>query len=132
MVLNDLYDIAENADIDIECIRLNHMQCFSMPLDGMDYIFIDPFQLKSVCDEKVKLAHEIGHCVTGSFYNEFSALDIRAKHERRADKWAIKKLIPKDELKKACRFCANRYELAEHFGVTEDFMQKALDYYFEG
>ena len=27
--------------------------------------------------------------------------------------------------------CANRFELSEYFGVPEDFMQKALDYYFE-
>lgn len=131
MLLNDLYYIAETSNIDVDCMRLNHMQCVSLPIGDIDCIIIDPFQLKSVCDEKVKLAHEIGHCVTGSFYNEYSPLDIRAKHEHRADKWAIKELIPKDELKKACRFCANRYELAEHFGVTEDFMQKALDYYFE-
>ena len=77
----------------------------------------------------MKLAHELGHCETGAFYNEYSKFDIRAKHERRANKWAIKKLIPEDELKEACTFCYNRYELAEHFGVTEDFMQKALDYY---
>lgn len=129
MVLNDLYAFAEQQNIDVDCIRLKTMQCVTVQLDGTNCIFIDPFQLESNIDEKIKLAHELGHCATGSFYNEYSSLDIRAKHERRADKWAIKKLIPEDELKKALTFCINRYELSEHFGVPEDFMQKALDYY---
>ena len=96
---------------------------------GKCFVAIDPFKIENTADEKVKLAHELGHCETGAFYNEYSKFDIRAKHERRADKWAIKKLVPEDELKEACTFCNNRYELAEHFGVTEDFMQKVLDYY---
>lgn len=129
MVLNDLYKIAQSNNIDVDCMHLKNMQCVSFPLDNTDCIIIDPFKLKSCCDEKEKLAHEIGHCVTGSFYNENSPLDIRAKHERRADRWAIKKLIPKDELETAYKNCRNRYELSEHFGVTEEFMQKALDYY---
>ncbi|MBE6733381.1 MAG: ImmA/IrrE family metallo-endopeptidase [Ruminococcaceae bacterium] len=131
MVLNDLYAFAEQHDIDVDCMKLKTMQCVTLSLDGSNCIIIDPFQLKSSIDEMVKLAHEIGHCVTGSFYNEYSPLDIRAKHEHRADKWAIKKLIPEDELKNALAFCINRYELSEHFGVSEDFMQKALDLYLQ-
>ncbi|MCI7650223.1 MAG: hypothetical protein SO436_09695 [Oscillospiraceae bacterium] len=47
------------------------------------------------------MAHELGHCITGSFYNVYAVCDLRAKHERRADKWAIKKLVPRDKLKNA-------------------------------
>ena len=32
------------------------------------------------------LAHELGHCEYGGFYNRYSQFDIRAKAERRADK----------------------------------------------
>lgn len=132
MVLEGLYNFAAENNIEIDCMRLRTMQCLTLPLDGTDCIVIDPFQLKSAIDEKIKLAHELGHCITGAFYNEASPLDIRAKHERRADKWAIKKLIPEDELKEALTFCINRYELSEHFGVPEDFMQKALEFYKRG
>ena len=66
------------------------------------------------------------------FYNEYSAFDIRAKHEHRADVWAIKKLVPKDELIAAINSgCVNRYELSEYFELPESFIQKALDYYFD-
>ena len=66
-----------------------------------------------------KLAHELGHCETGSFYNRYAKLDLRQKHENRADKWAIQHLIPVEELDEAV---ADGYtdlpSLAEHFCVT--------------
>ena len=129
MNLTTLYDIASQDNIPVFSLDMNACESISLLESGNCYIAIDPFKIKSVSDEKVKLAHELGHCETGAFYNKYAVCDIRAKHENRADKWAIKKLIPKDELKKACSFCNNRWELSEHFGVTEDFMQKALDFY---
>lgn len=132
MTLTDLYNTASQDNIDIYSFQMNECESISLFQDGECFIAIDPFQLHSDTDEKVKLAHELGHCETGAFYNEYAACDIREKHERRAQKWAIKKLVPKDELIKAVKsgFCENRFELSEYFGITEDFMQAALDYYF--
>ena len=129
MTLNDLYDIAECDNIDVFSFNLEKTESLSLLLEGQCHIAINPFKLINESDEKVKLAHELGHCETGAFYNTFSPFDIRSKHEHTANKWAIKKLIPEDELKEACKYCRNRWELSQHFGVTEDFMQKAVDYY---
>ena len=86
-----------------------------------------------MADEKVKLAHEMGHCVTGSFYNIYAACDVRQKHENRADKCAIEKLIPKDELNHSVRRGITEiWDLAEYFGVTEDFMRNAVCWYVNG
>ena len=82
---------------------------------------------------KVHLAHEIGHCVCGAFYNPYSSFDIRQKHEHRADKWAIKKLIPVDELDEAVAAGHTElWDLADYFGVTEEFMKKAVCWYTHG
>ena len=114
----------------IDCYDFDLQTSMSVSIDGDCFIGINPMRLNTDIEEKINLAHELGHCMTGSFYNRYSKLDIRAKHERRADKWAIKKLVPRDELRKAVKSGReSRYELAEHFNVTEDFMQKALDYY---
>lgn len=129
MNLTTLYDIAALDNIPVFSFDMNKCESISLLHEGNCYIAIDPFKIESTADEKVKLAHELGHCETGAFYNVYAVCDIRAKHERRADKWAIKKLVPEDELKEACKYYVNRWELAQHFGVTEDFMQKALDYY---
>ena len=131
MTLTTLYDIAQTDNIPVFSFDMTACESMSVLLDGNCYIAIDPFKIQSTADETVKLAHELGHCESGAFYNIHAVCDIRAKHERRADKWAIKKLVPKDELKEACKWCNNLWELSEHFGVTEDFMQKALDYYNE-
>lgn len=127
--LVDLYTMASDDGITVDCFDMKECSCISLMQDAECFIAIDPLKLKSQQDELVKLAHELGHCETGSFYNQYSKCDIRRKHEHQADVWAIKKLIPEDELKKACKYCVNRWELSEYFGVPEDFMRKALDFY---
>lgn len=132
MTITELYDIAEQDGIDVYSFQMNECESMSLLQNGDCYIAIDPFKLHSDTDEKEKLAHELGHCETGAFYNEYAKCDIREKHERRANIWAIKKLVPKDKLIKAIQsgFGENRWELSEYFGVTEDLMQFALYYYF--
>lgn len=132
MNLNDLYSYAEKHDIPVISFDMPKSESMSVLYNGNCYVGIDPFAIKNEIDEKEKLAHELGHCETGAFYNEYATCDIREKHERRANVWAIKKLIPKDKLIKAIKsgFGENRWELSECFGVTEDLMQFALDYYF--
>lgn len=132
MTLTEIYNIAEQDGIDIYSFQMNECESMSVLQNGDCFIAIDPFKLHSETDEKIKIAHEIGHCETGAFYNEYATCDIREKHERRANIWAIKKLVPKDKLIKAIQsgFCENRWELSEFFGVTEDLVQFALEYYF--
>ncbi len=53
--------------------------------------------------------------------------------ENRADKWAIQKLVPKDELEEAVsRGITEPWELAEYFDVTPEFMYMAMWYYENG
>lgn len=133
MNLYDLYSYAEENNIPVISFDMPKSESMSVLYDGNCYVGIDRLTVKNETDEKEKLAHELGHCATGSFYNEYAKCDIREKHERRANIWSIKKLVPKDKLIKAIQsgFGENRFELAEHFDVTEDTMQFALDYYFQ-
>lgn len=87
-------------------------------------------QLETEAEERVHLAHELGHCITGSFYNMFSETDIRRKHEIRADRYAATLLVPVEELKSQFRKGITEiWSLAEYFDVTEDFIRKAIDNY---
>jgi len=134
MTVDVLYAYAEQKKIDVDWVMLGNAECLSAPLfDGSCVIAIDPTKLLSKADEKTKLAHEIGHCERLAFYNQYAAYDVRKKHENQADKWAIKKLIPKGELDRAVnRGLETLWDLAEYFGVTEDFMKKAVCYYTNG
>jgi Zn-dependent peptidase ImmA (M78 family) len=91
---------------------------------------MDPLQIETAAQERVHLAHELGHCETGSFYNLYSSLDIREKQEKRADLWAVRRLVPADEFRFALsRGIVEIWELAEYFDVTEDFIRRTLDIY---
>ena len=83
--------------------------------------------------ERVHLAHELGHCLTGSFYNIYATADLRGRHENRADKWAIRRLIPVEALDDAIAAGHTElWDLADFFGVTEAFLKKALCLYVHG
>lgn len=56
--------------------------------------------------EKEALAHELGHCEYGGFYNEYSSFDIRAKAERRADKWSTQS---------SCRCASSKKHIAADY-----------------
>ena len=132
--LLDLYDLAEIHNIGVYWFDLGAAESLSLQMeDGSCAIAMDPWRLPTVADETVKLAHELGHCETGSFYSRYAARDVRQKHENRANKWAYKKLIPEDELKNAVRQGYHEpWELAEYFGVTEAFLRGALEFYNRG
>ena len=133
MNLMGLYRIARENNITVDCFELKKREALSVMENDTCYIAIDPFKLASTLDEKMKLGHEIGHCMTGSFYNEYATCDIRKKHENCADRWAIEQFISSEDLDAAVADgCTELWQLAECFDVTEDFMKKAVCWYTHG
>jgi hypothetical protein len=134
MELGALYDLAEQENIEV--IRFPMAINGSMSVmddNGACYIGMDDAVRDGGIQERVHLIHELGHCVTGSFYNRYAAIDSRKRHENRADKWAVKKLIPVEALDDAiAEGCTEVWELAERFGVTEEFVRKAVCYHVHG
>lgn len=129
----DLYAYAENRNIDVDWIPMQRATSLSVPLGDGYAIALDPWKLGTLAQETVCLAHELGHCETGSFYNRYAALDVRQQHENRADKWAIRRLVPAEELDAAMADgCDTIPALADRFGVTEPFMRKAVCWYAHG
>lgn len=126
--LTDLYRKAEELDIQVIQCSMASLQALSTP---DNFIGIDPDKLEDR-EELVCLAHEMGHCATGSFYTSDTPLVDRTRLEQRADRWAIRQLVPLEELKDLLRRGVHRWdEAAEHFQVTEDFLRKAVAFYRE-
>lgn len=134
MTLLELYNYASEQHIPVDAFPLGKMEALSLlDNDGDCHIAIDPFQVRGTADEKTKLAHELGHCMTGSFYNIDSPCDVRARHENRADKWEIRALISREALEDAVKNGhIELWDLAEEFGVTEELMRKAISWYENG
>lgn len=124
--LTDLYRKAEELDIRVIQFPMHSLRAVSTP-DNV--IGIDPEKLEDR-EELVCLAHEMGHCATGSFYTGDAPLLARTRQEQRADRWAIRQLVPLEELKGLLRSGVDRWdEAAEHFQVTEEFLRKAVAFY---
>jgi len=74
MTLDELYDRAQQQGIEIDNFAMREIVSVSFP---ENWIAIDTRKIKTRAEEKVILAHEIGHCETGSFYNIHSPFDLR-------------------------------------------------------
>lgn len=134
MEIGALYDLARQENIEVLPFPMEQNGSMSIMAEGGQcYIGMDPAVRDGGPQERVHLSHEMGHCFTGSFYNIYAAIDCRQRHENRADKWAIQTLIPVDALDDAIADgCCEIWELADRFGVTEEFIRKALCLYVHG
>ena len=134
MDISTLYDFAKQQNIGVLQYPMHENGSMSiMTDDGSCFIGIDHSVQDGNIQERVHLSHELGHCVTGSFYNRYSNYDCRQRHENKADKWAVKFMIPVEDLDTAvANGCTEIWELAERFGVTEQFMRKAVCFYVHG
>lgn len=89
-------------------------------------------QNMSTTEKACVLAEELGHYYTSSGNILDQSNPENRKQERRARMWAYRKAFDLVDLVSACKYgCRNRYEIAEHLGVTEEFLQEALDTYRE-
>jgi len=127
----DLLKYAESKGIIIEYSKLPEVGSCAVDLDGLCVIGIDDRDMTEA-EKRVHLAHELSHCETGAFYNMYSPVDNRSKNEYKANAWAIKKILPKERMLDAFKNgLTEKWQLAEEFSVTEEFIVKAFNYYFQ-
>ena len=134
MSLEELLALAQDEQIDIVSFDLDSREALAiMDTSGYCHVAIDPHKATTSADLKTKVAHELGHCATGSLYQLQTSKSMRHWCETRADKWAIRHLIPRAELEAAvAKGYTHVWELAEIFGVTEAMMRKAMTFYQTG
>lgn len=88
--------------------------------------------LPNTIEKACVLAEELGHYHTscGNILDQ-SSLNNR-KQELRARQWAYHCMLPLDSIVQAHHDrISGRYELAEYLGVTEEFLQAAIDRFTE-
>lgn len=127
MHVQKLYSIAEKYDIMVDTRDI--------PLPSMA---VELFGIKAIAlrhdltteQERVCLAHELGHHIRGALYCIEAPCFTRGQCEYKADKWAVHKLIPIRSLYAAFRKGYTEiWQLAEYFDVTEDFVQRTIEIY---
>lgn len=132
METKKLYKLAESGGIRVDFCSLPHTRAFCINLSGKKFIAVDKSVAAESSEERVILAHELGHLKTDALYSPDAPEIYRKRFERKADGWAINRLIPLSSLRSAIKNGNESVSaLADYFSVTEEFMQKAIKYYTE-
>ena len=92
-------------------------------------IAFDPQRFETNIELRTVLIHEGGHFESGAFYNSYSPYQIKAQAEYKADRSAILRYIPYEEMAEQLLNGLELWELAEYFGVTEEYCLKAYLFY---
>lgn len=127
--MHELYEEAERNNIRIYVGSLPAAKALSIP----GYVALDYSLAYTMAEERYHTGHELGHCIRYAFYMKNDPDYIIKRCENKADKWAIKKLVPKDELEQAVAMgITEPWDLAEYFIVPQWFMELAIWYYRTG
>ena len=102
----------------------------SIENNGRYFIGINEKSFDNMAQRNTAKAHELGHCMTGALYCESSPLFTQEKCEYRANRWAIRKLVPKRTLVDYFKKGYQMWEIAEDMDLTEEFLWMAYHHYF--
>ena len=81
MEIAALYDFARQQNIEVVPFPMKENGSMSIQMDsGACVIGMDDSVKEVTARERVHLGHELGHCVTGSFYSIHTAIDCRQRH----------------------------------------------------
>lgn len=122
----DLDVYAEERGIDVFYDAIPETMAMAVPgALCLDWSLLACPAARSVC-----LAHELGHVETGAFYSRGASDLDRRRAELRADRWAIRRLISREDLLAALRSgFVTPYALSEALDLPEDVIRKALALY---
>ena len=129
MSINDLYDLADRQGHEIVYTSLPQTRAVAIYDSGKCTIGMDTGLHGH--EETEHLAHELGHCETGTFYGHEADPTTRMRYEYKANRWAYDHLVPCDKLIAAMQSgCNTVWDLAERFNVSQETMQKIMLSYF--
>lgn len=125
-----LYDVAKEHNCYITQNKTKASKSFVMETNDAYYINIDASRIETSAEKRVCLAHELGHCISGTTYTINHSSLYRGSAEYKADYRAAQLIMPICDLKDCiCRGITEKYELAEYFNVTEEFIDRTLYIY---
>ena len=125
----------ENLLIDAERHDVEVYEMLMKPrikgLYGDNVIWINKI-IQNNIEKACVLAEELGHYHTSSGDILDQSKLMNKKQEKRARNWAYEKLVPLSKIIEAYKAgVRNRYELADYIGVTELFIDEAINRYKE-
>lgn len=128
--MDDLLKYADKNNYQVLFHKTNEIRSFSMELQQKLYINLDETQFESEIEKRVCLAHEIGHCISGTTYTLNHSKLYRGSAEYKADYRAAQLLMPIEKLKECImNGITDKYDLAEFFNIPDYFVDRSLYIY---
>ena len=131
--LEELEQVIDDNDIDL--IEFNKMNEKSMIIKDFEneYVTIVVNKIKIANEREllVLMSHKLGHYNTSGYYCAYMLKSNKCKMEYNANVDSVKRLVPIKKLKSLLidSWGYSRNELAEEFGVTENFIDEAVHIY---
>lgn len=134
MDLMQLYGYAEQKGVTIVPWKIDNRKACAIKMGREYHILMNDRLIDGERDERVVLAHELGHCRSDRMYylqdyfNPLYKANI-AKAERKARDEACRLLVNPDELKKALRENDTEYAAAEILDLDVTSFREIVTYY---
>lgn len=130
MNLVDVYKKIEDNDVQIFSFGISGIKGLTICTDGNYGVFINDKEIENSDEEFCVVAHEYGHCTTGTLYSVSSDKFYISQCEYRADRKAILTFLPTERLNNAIYYgCQTSYEFSEYLGLPEKFVVMAFKHY---
>lgn len=130
MNLIDIRNKIEDNGINIFPFGISDVKAVTIEVDNRYGIFVNHNEISNTDEEFCVLAHEYGHCKSGTTHKLNSSFSLVCQHEYRADRQSIIDLLPVSKIREAVRKgCQTLYEIAEYVDMPESFVSKAIQHY---
>ncbi len=124
-----VYEDLDALEVDVAEVPLKNNVAISLE---DNFIALDPSRCRTEQTRCTVLAHEAGHFISGAFYPLQCPYAIRQQAEYRAFAASVHRYLSADEIAKAFQDgCTEAWQLAEYFGLEEEYIKKALHYWTE-
>lgn len=130
MDLSKIYNKIEADNIKVFPFGVDKLKAVTIETENKYGIFVNHKEIEDANDEFCVLAHEYGHCASGTTHKLNSPYDLIERHEYRADRQSILEFLPIEMMQKALnKGCIHTYEFAEYLDIPEDFVRLAFKHY---
>ena len=126
----EVYKKIEDENVQILSFGISGIKGLTICADGNCGVFINDKEINNSDEEFCVVAHEYGHCATGTLYRLNSDESYVSQCEYRADRKAVLTFLPIDRLNDAIECgCQTSYEFSEYLDLPEKFVIMAFNHY---
>lgn len=130
--LTKLYQKIEEDGIFLFNTSIPNYKAATLLYEDQYGIFVDYARIDSLRDELSYVAHEYGHCKSGTTHSLLPPLETVSRYEHRANKRAVLEVLPIEDIRSAISDgCREVWEFCEYLDVSQSFFEKAVEIYRE-